>query len=521
MRHVWKVSVVIFCLLAVCGGAWSQDDSEILNIGTQSLAVAIRGHYAYIGGCDSTLAVVDISDPAVPVLVGRFATPGDAEGIAFSGNYAYVADYTYGLRVFNISNPYVPTQVGVFDTPGYAHGVTVVGNLAYIADWHGGVRVVNVSNPSLPANVSYYDTPDRSRSLVISGNYAYVADGNSGMRILNISNPSSLTEVGSINSPETTMDVVVNGSYAYLATRFSGLRIINIANPAAPTLVGFYDTPGDAVDVVLSGEYAYVADGPGGLRIINVSNPTSPTQIGYIAIPGLAYGVAVNGSFAYVVYSATNRGLRIINISNPASLSVVGFLETGLCDALLPVELIAFTATPGNSRVTLNWRTGSEQDNARFEIARDGEVVAIKESQGNSASEQQYAWTDDEVMNGRVYRYTLTSISTTGEREELQSVEAIPAADAASLVTEYALHGAYPNPFNPTTTIGYDLAQAGQVTLAVYNLMGQHVATLVNGTETGGRHSVAFDATGLPSGMYVYRLEANGFSAMQKMVLLK
>ncbi len=77
------------------------------------------------------------------------------------------------------------------------------------------------------------------------------------------------------------------------------------------------------------------------------------------------------------------------------------------------------------------------------------------------------------------------------------------------------------NPFNPTTTIAFDLLENGFVTLKIYNVMGQSVATVVNGTMNAGRHSVAFDASNLSSGVYLYRIEANGFSAEKKMLLMK
>ena len=89
------------------------------------------------------------------------------------------------------------------------------------------------------------------------------------------------------------------------------------------------------------------------------------------------------------------------------------------------------------------------------------------------------------------------------------------------MITEYALHQNYPNPFNPETSITFDLVESGVVTLKVYNLMGQEVAALVNRSMDAGRHVVAFDAANLPSGLYMYKLEANGFSDQKKMLLLK
>lgn len=91
----------------------------------------------------------------------------------------------------------------------------------------------------------------------------------------------------------------------------------------------------------------------------------------------------------------------------------------------------------------------------------------------------------------------------------------------STLPVEYALNQNYPNPFNPTTTIRYQLPQAGQVTLVVYNVLGQQVAKLVDGQISAGVHTVAFDATRLASGVYLYRLQAGNYVEVRKMLLIK
>jgi hypothetical protein len=95
----------------------------------------------------------------------------------------------------------------------------------------------------------------------------------------------------------------------------------------------------------------------------------------------------------------------------------------------------------------------------------------------------------------------------------------VPGQTGTPLV--YQLNQNYPNPFNPSTTITYALPKQSQVTLKVFNLLGQEVATLVNAEQPTGTHVVVFDASRLASGVYFYRLEAGTFTQVHKMMLMK
>ncbi len=189
-------------------------------------------------------------------------------------------------------------------------------------------------------------------------------------------------------------------------------------------------------------------------------------------------------------------------------------------DQELPVELLSFEAFPGDEEVLLRWQTASELENDHFDIERDGRLVAQVDGAGSSSEMHYYSWRDREVQNGTTYRYTLFSVSIGGEREEKGSVDATP-AEGAAIITDYALYQNYPNPFNPTTKIVFDLVEAGNVSLRVYNLLGQEVLILVNAERNAGRHVVQLESENLPSGVYVYKLEVNGFSDAKKMLLLK
>lgn len=87
--------------------------------------------------------------------------------------------------------------------------------------------------------------------------------------------------------------------------------------------------------------------------------------------------------------------------------------------------------------------------------------------------------------------------------------------------SDFRLYQNFPNPFNPATTITYSIPETEFVTLAVYNILGQRIATLVNSLQQPGTYHIHFDASDLPSGVYVYRLETESFTATQKMILQK
>jgi hypothetical protein len=99
--------------------------------------------------------------------------------------------------------------------------------------------------------------------------------------------------------------------------------------------------------------------------------------------------------------------------------------------------------------------------------------------------------------------------------------EPFPGEVAVAAPTTFAVTGAYPNPFNPSTSISFTLPEASRVTLNVYDVNGRQVASLVNGTLNAGSHKVTFDGSSLSSGVYLYVLKGSNQTATGKMVLLK
>lgn len=196
-------------------------------------------------------------------------------------------------------------------------------------------------------------------------------------------------------------------------------------------------------------------------------------------------------------------------------------------DHTLPVELLSFTAVDGPDGVRLAWSTASETNNSRFRVERqlqDSEVwdlVGQVNGQGQSTVRSNYSFVDQTAQQA-TYAYRLISLDVNGEAYELQLITVTHGSSASSQVpTEFRLLGNYPNPFNPSTRIAFDIPAQTRTTLRVFDVAGRLVSTLASGVYEAGNHEVTFDAEALPSGVYFAQLQTAEQSQMIKMVLLK
>ncbi len=186
----------------------------------------------------------------------------------------------------------------------------------------------------------------------------------------------------------------------------------------------------------------------------------------------------------------------------------------------LPVELASFDAVRNGAEAILSWKTLSELDNSGFAIEHAvGESafreIAFVEGAGTARTEREYSYSFTLETTG-VHRFRLRQVDLDGTFGYSPVVEL-----NYDTPGRFALLPAYPNPFNPSTTITYDLAAASDVTLDVFDMLGQRVRRLAGGSREAGRYEVEFDATGLPSGLYVYRLVAGSHTETRSMMLLK
>jgi photosystem II stability/assembly factor-like uncharacterized protein len=187
----------------------------------------------------------------------------------------------------------------------------------------------------------------------------------------------------------------------------------------------------------------------------------------------------------------------------------------------IPVELTNFTASVSGNSIDLKWGTATETNNKGFEIERkqeqgEWESITFIPGNGTTTEPKEYTYADNNLSPGS-YKYKLIQIDYDSTRKEEKEIE----VEINIIPFEYALYQNYPNPFNPTTTIKYSVKEAGIVSLKVYDILGKEIATLVNEIKTPGEYTTTFDASLLSSGIYFYTMQAVGFSATNKFLLLK
>ena len=191
----------------------------------------------------------------------------------------------------------------------------------------------------------------------------------------------------------------------------------------------------------------------------------------------------------------------------------------------MPVELSSFSATTIGSTVKLSWQTATEINNYGFEIERKAsspqstvgnyEKIGFVNGNGNSNLPKNYSFVDNNVTAGS-YLYRLKQIDNDGQFEYSKTIEV-----NFSTPNKFELSQNYPNPFNPSTTILFNLIEAENVKLTIYNILGQEIKTLLDEYKESGVYTINFNASDLNSGFYIYKLEAGSFTQTRKMTLIK
>lgn len=232
----------------------------------------------------------------------------------------------------------------------------------------------------------------------------------------------------------------------------------------------------------------------------------------------------------------TYEGGTSVDIGTGADVCATNIIINGtysgsgtICTGALPVSILSFTHAVQQRNVTLNWITEWELNNSGFDIERaavtrgninEWSKIAFVKGFGTTNESKIYVLEDKKLVKG-TYKYRLKQIDFNGNYEYFD----LPADVTVEPPNKFNAGQNYPNPSNPKSKIDYEIPVNGKVKLLVYDITGQQVMELVNETQEAGYYSAEFDGSSLSSGVYFYRITAEGegrkFIKTIKMVLVK
>jgi hypothetical protein len=246
--------------------------------------VAVVDSFVYVADT-SSMKIIDVADPAMPVLIGSFIVPyGRCFGIEVIGDLAYVAG-TRNLYIVDVSNPAQPQHIGSYTVWMDVADVQVKENLAIlqltIASFDEvELHVVDISTPTNPVLLGKYSNSfvfSMYPRLQVMGNLAFAAWGNDGIEVIDFSIPTMPTRLATYEY--NAVDLQITASLAYLAVDFEEFKILDISSLTKPILQGSYSLFCFLNDVHLQPPYLYTTDYREKLNILNVSNPADPVLL--------------------------------------------------------------------------------------------------------------------------------------------------------------------------------------------------------------------------------------------------
>jgi hypothetical protein len=415
---------------------------------------------------------------------------------------------TYTYRVFSYNASLVS---------GYSNMATVTTILFTVA---APTNLAAVNNPADThfVKLTWNDNSSNETGFILerkTGDIASVAP----FTVINTLAADVVSFVDSSVAEFTTYTYRLKAFNLYIESDYSNMSSVTtpLFSVPAPTNLIAFASPADSHNV----------------RLMWTDN--SPNELGFVIQrkTGDSLSAAAFTNIAIVVADITIYEDTWVDDSTTYTYRVYAFKIDGASQysnlaqilTVVPVELSTFTANIVSGQVQINWETATEVNNSGFTVQRSKDNskfidLNFVKGQGTTTFQSSYSYIDKSVLSGKYY-YRLKQVDFNGSANYSKSIEV-----DLGVPKEYVLEQNYPNPFNPSTTIRFALPMNANVTIKLYNTLGQEVSTLLNADLEAGIHETVFNASTLSSGVYFYSLKVKGvngsdFTSTKRMILMK
>ncbi|MCP4708338.1 MAG: T9SS type A sorting domain-containing protein, partial [Planctomycetes bacterium] len=497
------------------------------------------------------LQIFDVSDPVQPVFTASFNYSNQAvKCFATDNAYIYAAVDNHGLLVLNplnlttptgalyqsfrsfrlrynggqifavdgsdnriqqidVSNPGLPAILGSYAAVGQGSVISCYNDLAFVGTWQDQLHIVDVSDPNQPTTLGHLDFPCNVTDIDMVEEYIYVGLNNSpGFQIYDLSNPEDPQGAGSLNFGSLAAETIVSGDYLLVAGWDSGFLMVDISEPLNPMIADQLQLSSACMNIAVEGDvvYAYAqSDNSFSIHVIDISDPYNLQELGSMSKSSdFLNNIAVYENTVYIAGDlGPDYGYGMIDVSDPTQPEYIGAIETDIFPRYNGIYV------NGNYLYGLY---GYEIRQYNLMNPQDPLLIGTIES---------FVGRDIDFNNDEMYVVTwrqgfiIAEVFSSNHIEE--TVESLVSHDFA----------VYPNPFNPQTTITFQIQTSAEVELSIYNSAGQQVSALINRSRlSAGIHDIRWDGSDdvgrkLSSGQYICHLSIDGQIQTTRMILLK
>ena len=465
--------------------------------------------------------------PNLPVgLAGSTAEVWNNEIYLFGGATGYFGTVDNSMNIYKYDGVNWTVHDQAADSSLWGSASVLVGDVVYLI---GGFPFTNTTTPSkirkYDLNTGDWTYLQNYEDLDVLGITAEYYDGK--IYVFNSTNTDDVfaydiaTNTWSAKTPAPTstapgMNSVLYNDEIYL-TGFTN-EVFYKYNPASDQWTELAAPPRHLKKCGMGLIFNLIYCAGGGMNDGSVPNYDDVVVYNISTNSWSTYSYILSVNKHWMASAEFNGGFSVFGGRLAVGNQVTDEVEEIVPQGTVPVELTSFTANVINGNVILNWSTATELNNHRFEIERrkSGEyhTIGFVNGNGTTTEPKEYSFADQFADVG-INFYRLKQIDFRGTFEYSEAIEVnVP-------LKSYALEQNYPNPFNPSTQINFSIPDKSFVTLKVYNMQGEEVATLIQEELLAGIFSVEWNAENVPSGVYVYSMIANNKVQSHKMILLR
>ena len=466
--------------------------------------LVVEGNVLYTRG--TGIDVFQINDDFELSPLGMYDSWASIEGFIVSDGIAFDVTTWEGMQILDFSDPLEEKCVGSCELPKIPDDMDKFENAVYFCfDYNEMAGIVDVSDLEEPTYFQFPNAEDDIYSFTLWNDVLFAKDFFNiySYDLSNSLEPELLSTFESIPGSDillTMEDILIEFDY-------TEIKFYIIENPLEISEISGYSDICSKTAVEAKDGFIYYAISQQGIKIIDITNPENPELVEFYPLDGFVGGMKINDSILYVSYESE---VIMLDITNPASTMFITFIQ--------PHEDSEFSSPViinGNDLIIAD---ASWNELFIYDISNPAIPILVNNYQGCRQIIKMIL-VDDYLLTGNS-RSGFAVITLDGLLESCEN---------EIISCESYLHN-YPNPFNPTTTITFNLTSESEknVEIEIYNIKGQKIKTFLsfpNGSL--GTREVVWDGTDennrpVSSGIYFYQLKSgNDFSETKKMLLLK